>query len=81
MKRMILAAVAALCAACAPMTPTAFSRGDADQKQFSKDDYECERDARSVRGNDCHQMDMYEKCMKSKGYQPIPGTANRGVCG
>lgn len=81
MKRMILAAIAALCAACAPMTPTAFSRGDAEPKQFSKDDYECERDARSVRGNDCHQMDMYEKCMKSKGYQPIPGTANRGVCG
>lgn len=81
MKRMILAAVVATCAACGHMSPASFSRGDVDKKQFAKDDYECERDARNVRGNDCHQMDMYEKCMKSKGYQPIPGTAAKGFCG
>lgn len=67
-------------AGCAPMQPTEFSQGKATKAQFMKDDYECERDARNIVGNDCKQMDMYERCMASKGYEPMPGTAKKSMC-
>jgi hypothetical protein len=66
--------------ACAQMESRQYSPGGADKKQFARDEYECERDARSLRANDCEQMDMFEKCMTSKGYSAIPGTGNKGMC-
>ena len=80
MKTVITLSVAALLSACGSLSPSKFSPGQADTKQFDRDGYECERDARSLRANDCDQMDMYEKCMASKGYQAIQGTANKGLC-
>lgn len=66
-----------LCACASPM-PAAFSQGSATQQQFAADIYQCELDARSIPGGDCRQMNLYESCMTSKGYQAIPGTANKG---
>lgn len=80
MKKIAIIMLCLACAACGPMEVRSYSPGTADQKQFAKDDYECERDARGLRANDCEQMDMYEKCMQSKGYQPIQGTGNKGLC-
>lgn len=80
MKRLFTAACCLLLAACA-MNPAQFSPGDADPKQFSRDEYECERDARSIRGDSCDQMLIFERCMRSKGYAEIKGTARRSACG
>lgn len=76
MKIIIVTILCLICAACAQPSPAAFSRGEVDQKQFDRDHYECERDARNIRGDNCDQMDMFETCMKSKGYVPIPDSAN-----
>lgn len=59
--------------------PAAFDQGKASPQQFAKDNYECERDAKMIQGGDCRQMNMYESCMSSKGYQAIPGTAQKGL--
>lgn len=75
MKIIIVTILCLICAACALPSPAQFSRGDVDQKQYVKDDYECERDARNIIGGNCEQMDLFETCMKSKGYAPIPGSA------
>lgn len=76
MKKIIVIVLGLTCAACALPSPAQFSRGNVDQKQFDREHYECERDARNIMGGNCDQMDMFETCMKSKGYTPIPGTAN-----
>ncbi|OGT02860.1 MAG: hypothetical protein A2143_05875 [Gallionellales bacterium RBG_16_57_15] len=76
MKKFTVIVLSLVCAACALPNPAEFSRGDVDQKQFDRDDYECARDARSINGGNCDQMDLFEQCMKSKGYVPIPDSAN-----
>ncbi len=79
MKTLLAASLALLLSACA-MAPAKFQPG-ADSKQFARDDYECERDARALPNADsCSQMDMYERCMKVRGYEPIAGSANKGLC-
>lgn len=79
MKTLIALSAAMLLSACA-MSPPKFAPG-ADQKQFARDDYECERDARGLPNADsCGQMDMYERCMKVRGYEPIAGSGNKGLC-
>lgn len=65
--------------ACALPGPAKFSRGEVDQKQFDRDSYECERDARSIRGDNCAQMNLFETCMKAKGYTAIQNTAHKGL--
>lgn len=64
---------------CATPTPASFEQG-ADRKQFLRDDYECERDARQINGDACTQIEFYEKCMRSKGYEEIKGSARKGLC-
>lgn len=71
---------AASLASCGTMEPMSFERGTATPEQFRRDDYECERDARMVRGDSCTQMDMFESCMKAKGYEPIKDSGNKGLC-
>lgn len=61
------------------MSPSEFNPGS-DRKKFNQDEYECERDARSAHGNSCDQMGLYEKCLRSKGYEEIKGSAKRGLC-
>lgn len=79
MKTILAFSSCLLLSACA-LTAPRFSPGDTDAKQFARDDYECERDARSIQGTDCTQIDMYEKCMRSKGYKADPGTGNKVGC-
>lgn len=72
-----------LCAMLAGCLPTAmtFTRGDVPEKQFTKDDYECERDARMLPNTtSCQQMRFYETCMKSKAYSPKPGSGSTWAC-
>jgi len=76
MKNIVIIVIGLICTACALPSPAQFSRGNVDQKQYVKDDYECERDARNIRGGNCDQMDLFEKCMMAKGYAPIPGSAS-----
>jgi hypothetical protein len=64
---------------CAMPMPASFDPG-ADRKQFSRDEYECERDARQIRGDACTQIEFYEKCLRSKGYEEIKGSARKGLC-
>lgn len=79
MKNIIfLGLTVALLAGCA-QSPAEFSPGD-NPKQYRIDEYECERDARSIRGDACDQMATYEKCMRAKGYAEIPGSAKKGLC-
>lgn len=66
-------------AGCATPTAASFDHGQ-DRKQFDRDEYECERDARSVRGDSCTQIEVFEKCMRAKGYAEIPGSASKGLC-
>lgn len=81
MKKLLATLAALLSAGCAQMSPAIFERGSVDQKQFAKDAYECERDARSIqRSGDCGEMEMYETCMRSKGYKEVPGSAQKGLC-
>lgn len=79
MKMILVVVMCLVCAACTLPNPAKFSLGEVDQKQFDREHYECERDARNIRGDNCAQMNMLETCMKSKGYAPIPGTANKGL--
>lgn len=80
MQKITALSLCVACTACALPNPAHFARGDVEKKQFVRDEYECERDARNIRGGNCDQMDMYETCMKSKGYEPIPDTANKRGC-
>lgn len=68
-----------LLAGCAAPSPASFEPGS-DQKQFSRDSYDCERDARMIRGDACDQIGMYETCMRSKGYVEVKGSAKKGIC-
>ena len=74
---LLISAVVLLCSCATPM-PAALDQGGASPQQFAKDNYACERDAKSINGGDCRQMNLYESCMASKGYQAIPGTAAKG---
>jgi hypothetical protein len=85
MKSLLFSAAILLSACTTPMPamldqpmPSAFDPGSASKQQFSKDNYECERDGKNITGSDCRQMNLYESCMASKGYRPIPGTAKKG---
>lgn len=64
---------------CASKAAT-YDKGTASEAQFSKERYECERDARMLpTATNCQQMRFYENCMQSKGYTQIkPG--RRGMC-
>lgn len=77
--RIILISAFIALSGCAVPSPAKFSPGP-DQSKYSQDDYECERDARSIRGDACDQMDMFEKCMRAKGYTEIKGSAKKGMC-
>ena len=79
MKMVLVVILGLVCTACALPGPAKFSRGEVDQKQFDREAYECERDARNIRGDNCAQMTLYETCMKSKGYTVIPDTAHKGL--
>lgn len=59
--------VAILASGCT-LTAAEFRQGS-DEKQFNRDMYECERDARSIRGTVIEQLRLYESCMLSKGYE------------
>jgi hypothetical protein len=49
-----------------------FKQGKASNEQYSKDEYQCELDARSLeKATDREQMQMFEKCMESKGYEAV----------
>lgn len=74
-----VAMTAAFVSACG--IPEARKYDAGDNPRFSRERYECERDARSINATNCTQMDLYDTCMLSKGYKPIPGTGSRGVCG
>lgn len=80
MNKIVITILSLVCIACAQPSPAEFSRGNVEQKQFDRERYECERDARNINGGNCDQMDMYETCMKSKGYAPIPDSAHKGMC-
>lgn len=68
----IAAALALLTlAAC---TPPRYQNPGVHPQTFARDDYECERDARSIRGDVCVQIRMYMRCMESKGHQRVPNT-------
>lgn len=74
-------AIIMLCLACAACGQMEVKKYEPEGKQaFARDQYECERDARGLNADACTQMDMYEKCMQSKGYRPIQGTGNKGLC-
>lgn len=80
MKAIIVACLSLMVTACMP-SPAVFSPGNVDRNLFNRDDYECERDARSLPNADaCAQMSMYERCMKVRGYEPTPGSGNKGLC-
>ena len=82
MKRIIILALLLLLAGCAqPSPPYYMTREGGSLLQRDRDSYECERDARSIPGNACTQIDMYKTCMQSKGYEPQPGSGNAGMCG
>lgn len=76
---LIFGLMLAVMSGCATPTAASFAPGQ-DRKQFNRDEYECERDARSVRGDSCTQIEVFEKCMRSKGYAEIPGSAAKGLC-
>jgi hypothetical protein len=80
MKIVMVVMLGLVCTSCALPSPAKFSRGEVDQKQFDREAYECERDARNIRGDSCTQMDLYETCMRSKGYTEIPNSAEKGLC-
>lgn len=66
--------------ACAQTEAVKFASKGADSKQQDMDEYLCERDARQTPGGTCVQVEMYEKCMAARGYTPIPGSGNKGMC-
>lgn len=78
MKLLFIISMTAMLISCASPMPSAFDQGGASPQRFATDNYECERDAKSINGGDCRQMTLYESCMASKGYQAIPGTAAKG---
>lgn len=69
-----------LLAGCASPQPPYYTKQGVPQQQIDRDSYECQRDALAVRDNACVQINMYETCMRSKGYEPQPGTGNMGMC-
>jgi hypothetical protein len=66
MKKLIIA-LSIIASGCT-LSAAEFKQGP-DAKQFDRDDYECERDARNIRGTVIEQMRLYERCMLSKGYE------------
>lgn len=75
MKILPVLAITAIAAGCAPMTTATFSRGQTDPAVFARQQYECDRDARIIMGTNTQQMDLYESCMRSRGYaQTAPGS-------
>jgi hypothetical protein len=77
---MLIIPIAALLVGCAAPQPPYYTKLGVPQQQIDRDAYECERDARMVRGDACTQIHMYEACMRSKGYSPQSGTGNIGMC-
>lgn len=77
---MTLALFAALLAGCASPQPPYYTKQGVPQQQIDRDSYECQRDALAVRDIACVQINMYETCMRSKGYEPQPDTGNMGMC-
>lgn len=75
----ICAVLSAFLSGCALPSPAMFEPG-ADERKFDRELYECERDARMIRGSDCDQMNLFESCMRSKGYLEIKGSAKKGMC-
>lgn len=77
---MLVILITALLVGCASPQPPYYTKQGVPQQQIDRDSYECERDARAIRGDACVQINMYETCMRSKGYEPQPGTGNTGMC-
>lgn len=80
MKLPIAAALALFVSACASPEPHKFERADTDKQASQRDHYECERDARMINADGCTQIDLFEQCMQARGYKPIPGTNEPGLC-
>lgn len=78
--RKTLIIVALVIAGCALPQPPYYTKDGVMQQQRDRDDYECERDARMIRANSCAQIDLYQTCMRSKGYVPQPGTGDMRMC-
>lgn len=79
--RIIIVAGAILLSGCSQMSPSAFYTKEGDQAELSKEKYLCERDARTTPGDACLQIHMFEHCMRSKGFKPVPDTGNKWLCG
>lgn len=77
----MLPVIALLALAGCTASPARFDRGSTDAAQFERERYECERDAKGIRRADtCDELEMYERCMRSKGYKEIPDSASKGLC-
>lgn len=63
------------------MEPMKFYTKDGDQEEFKREKYLCEKDALYLpRGSGCQEIRMYERCMKSKGFKPIPDSGSAWAC-
>lgn len=72
--------LASLFLAGCTLVPLQYTRGQGTEQQFKQDLYQCEIDARRTPGGICLQMDLFEKCMDSRGHSPIPGSGSKGTC-
>src|SRR5262245_18080258 len=72
MKTLALAALVLVAGCSAPK----FENPAVSDDVLRRDAYECERDARGIRGDSCDHIGLYTRCMESKGHRRVPGTGS-----